>query len=324
MPDIILNIPANSRFKSSLGEIDLAFNQIFLKMMRLADPRSNLGKQYILANESTNNWLWNNERVFQVDDLDTEEIFNTYLLRKNVNKAKGVDVHFPLLAYTQKDIETVFWGTGNRYKQWEFTIPTGQTSTSTQVYNVKDEVVVVSPVTYRGLLCNIEKITSDSKYILSYNSEVLKELLSSGKKLPMEFSASQLKKPEQKYSTFKAKAITGKYNAVILCDTKDEAQYIRDKFILRCADANIWFKYLSPTIDNTENQIFTVFGIPNLEKYPTSKDKIEGTGYVYGIGFDVDYWGCLTDEPLPTGFIETIRMNINVERTDGINRIVIS
>ena len=75
---------------------------------------------------------------------------------------------------------------------------------------------------------------------------------------------------------------------------------------------------------NTENQIFTVFDIPNIGKYPTSQDKLKGIGYIYGITFNTHIWGCLTDEPLPQGWIDTIRMNIEVEREGRVNRIVIN
>ena len=130
--------------------------------------------------------------------------------------------------------------------------------------------------------------------------------------------------PDKIPQKYKAKAITGTYMAVVLCDTKDEAQYLRDKFILRCSDAKIWWKYKSPTINNTENQLFTVFGIPDLDRYPSSDDKLKNTGYIYGIAFEINYWGCLTDEPLPAGYIEAIRMNMHIENVDGVNRIVIS
>ena len=85
MPDITLNIPSNSKFHSSLNEIDLAMGAVLLNQMRIADPRNKLGLQDVLATEEKNDWLWDYSRVFQVDELTTEEIFNTYLLRKNIN-----------------------------------------------------------------------------------------------------------------------------------------------------------------------------------------------------------------------------------------------
>ena len=103
MPIIDLKIPSNSRFHSSLNEIDLAMKQIFLHVMRIADPRDKSGIQDNITEEE-NNYLWDDSRVFQVDELDTEEIFNTYLLRKKINNTKGVDISYPLLAYLQNDI----------------------------------------------------------------------------------------------------------------------------------------------------------------------------------------------------------------------------
>ena len=40
MPEITLNIPQNSKFKSSLNEIDIAMGQILVREMRIADPRN--------------------------------------------------------------------------------------------------------------------------------------------------------------------------------------------------------------------------------------------------------------------------------------------
>ena len=67
-----------------------------------------------------------------------------------------------------------------------------------------------------------------------------------------------------------------------------------------------------------------MFGIPNLERYPTSTDRLKGKGYIYGVAFSINYWACLADEPLPEGYIETIRMNLKVDNYDKVNRIVIS
>ena len=43
MPKINLQIPENSRFSSSLNEIDLCMKEIYLHQMRLADPRDTTG-----------------------------------------------------------------------------------------------------------------------------------------------------------------------------------------------------------------------------------------------------------------------------------------
>jgi len=324
MPNINLNIPSNSRFHSSLNEIDLAMKQILLSVMRIADPRDFTREQYSTTDKEED-YLWNDSRVFQVDELETTEIFNTYLLRKKINNSKGVDVTYPLLGFVQKDIDTVFWGTGNRYHQWYFDIPVNNTNVEKG-----DNVIIAEHGKYFGIKGKI----GDSKIInntVSYSVLVNEKPLTEENKFTHKqeikyFSTDDLRfiDPDKMPQRYKAKAITGTYMAVVLCDTKDEAQYLRDKFILRCADAKIWWKYKSPTIDNNENQVFTVFGIPNLDRYPSSDDKLQNTGYIYGIAFEINYWGCLTDEPLPAGYIEAIRMNMHVENVDGINRIVVN
>lgn len=324
MPEITLNIPKNSRFNSSLNEIDIAMGQILLKEMRIADPRTKDRDQRIKVVDDDSDWLWDNSRVFQVDDLTTEELFNTYLLRKNINNQKDVNVSYPILGYKQNDLDTVFYGTGNRYRQWYFDLPTDGT------YEIGDVVNIAKHGTYFGMQGEIHELRmngNNQQASLLINGSILQEHdAREGNKLKtIWFDCVYLKHTGDKIpQQYKAKQITGTYTATILCDTRDEAQYLRDKFILKCADANIWFRYLSPTINNTENQIFTVFGIPNLERYPSSSDRLKGQGYIYGVAFSINYWACLTDEPLPAGYIEAIKMNLEVDNHDRVNRIVIS
>lgn len=325
MPDINLNIPQNSRFHSSLNEIDLAVKQILLSVMRTADPRD-ISREQDNTTTKESEYLWDETRVFQVDDLDTTEIFNTYLLRKKINATKGTDISYPILAYVQKDIDTVFWGTGNRYRQWYLDIPINSTEVETG-----DDVIIAEYGEYFGLkgkIGELKRSSNENRYFsVNVNDRPITYVDQlSHKKEVKYFSLDDLRivNPDKIPQKFKAKAITGTYMAVVLCDTKDEAQYLRDKFILRCSDAKIWWKYSSPTIKGSENQLFTVFGIPNLDRYPSSEDKLQGSGYIYGIAFEINYWGCLTDEPLPAGYIETIRMNMTVENVNGVNRIVIN
>lgn len=323
MPDITLNIPQNSKFRSSLNEIDLAMGAILLNQMRLADPRNKLGIQDVTASVEKNDWLWDESRIFQVDELTTEEIFDTYLLRKKINDEKGVDISYPILAFIQNDIDTVFWGTGNRYRQWYFDLPTPIDS-----WEVGDTVFITAPLKYRGLqgeLASIEKTSSGTFCTIKINEKLIETIIPGKKTTPVKFNIDDLRPTGDKVpSTYKAKSITGTYTAVILCDTRDELQYIRDKFILRCADAQIWHKYKSPTLGGAENQLFTVFEIPNIDRYPASKDKLKGEGYIYGSAFKINIWGCITDTPLPQSLIETIRMNIHVEGDGRSNRIVIN
>lgn len=311
-------IPDNTKFNSSLNEIDIAMKSILLSQARIADPRNILRE--LDENEAYpdyNEWLWDESRVFQVDELDTEEIFNTYLLRKNINNSKGVDVSYPLLAYHQEDIETAFWGTGNRYKQWYFDLPADE-----DAWEVGDEVYITQRTKYFGKQATVVQYDKAGDCcILSVAGETIKD----DKKNPLWFSTSDLKATGDKLpNRYKAKSITGTYKVGVLFDNRDEAQYFRDHFILRCCDANIWFRFYSPTIKNTENQIFTVFGIPNIDKYPVSKNKLHGKGFIYGVAFTVNIWSMLADKPLPQGIIEQIRMNLHVEGDGRVNRIVIT
>lgn len=318
MPRINLDIPKNSRFTSSLNEIDIAMKSILLHCMRLADPRTKTAKPNVFTSNE-NEYLWDKTRVFQVDDMTTEDIFDTYLLRKEINGLKGTDVSYPLLAYKQENIDTVFWGTGNRYRQNEVAIVADPNN-----WEIGDEVAIKDDSVYRGTRGEINTIEK-AGCTVKVNGQVITERI--GVRIqPKVFPFDVLTNlnPEKAPATFKAKAITGKYFCVVLADNRDEIQYIRDRYILRVADGNIWWQYKSPVINNEENQIFTVFGIPNIDRYPVAADKLKNKGYIYGTSFYVDIWAALTDTPLPAGFIEDIRMSITVEPDGRSNRIIIN
>ena len=321
MPEITLREPSNSRFHSSLNEIDLAIKEVLLHTMRDADPRNKSGLQDSIV-ENEDDYLWDRTRIFQVDDLTTEDIFDTYLLRKRINGLKDTDISFPLIGYKQNDVDTVFWGTGNRYKEWYFDIPAEPAS-----WEVGDEVLITAPFKYRGLRANIEEVVKNGNGLfckLSINGDIVFDD-SQRIRTPLLFNVEDLRGVGDKAPTkFKAKAITCTYDVALLCDNRDEIQYIRDKFFLRCLDAHIWWTYKSPTLNGAYNQIFTVFEIPNIDRYPASKEKLHGPGYIYGSGFKINVWGCVTDTPIPASIIETIRMNIHVENHDKVSKIVIN
>lgn len=323
MPDIVLHEPKNSRFHSSLNEVDLAMREILLNQMKIADPRDISGEPGKFVSEANKDYLWDYSRVFQVDGLDIEEIFDTYLLRKQVNNQTNTDISYPLCVFKQDDIETVFWGTGNRVHQHYIELESKSSD-----FEVNDEVVITEQGKYRGLRAEIFEIKNEDSQVyckLMINGSILQEDLLGGKHRDKWFTTTNLRLVGEKTrQVYKAKAITGKYTVAILCDNRDELQYIRDHFILRCADGQIWHRYASPTLGGAENQIFTVFGIPNIDKYPNAKDKLKGHGYIYGSAFKVDYWAALTDTPLPQSLIEAIRLNLHVEKDGLVNRIVIN
>lgn len=315
---IKLDIPQNSRFKSSINEHDIAMKSILLNQMRLADPRSKLGKQDISA-ENEDEYLWDKTRIFQVDDLTTEDIFDTYLLRKEINGLKGTDITYPLLAYKEEDVETVFWGTGNRAHQHYL-----ETDDVLKVWEVGDSVAIVYPEKYRSFKGYINSIEQEG-YTVRMGADIIYDTIGT-KLIPHIFKKEDLRMLEESklQSTFKAKGIVTKYNCVVLTDNRDELQYIRDHYMLRIADHHIWWEYESPVLNNSLNNIFTVFGIPNIERYPTSSDKLKGKGYIYGSAFTVNTWAVLTDTPIPTSIIESIRLSITVEPDGRDNRIIIN
>lgn len=269
---------------STLNEIDVEVGNILLKMMRKADTRT-------LTEESPTP-LWDDSRILQVDELSTEEIFNSYL-QANPNK-KDVNVTYPLLGYKANDIDEVFYGTGNRVRQWEFRNPMQGVEFQT------GEALLITTGELRGEVAyfieNIDGKTCKAEYnnseiVLAYTDFIREEATTA--------------------NTFKAKQIQTTYDVGILTEFRKEARYLADKFILRCADGNIWHKFISKVAGDVEFHIFTVFGIPNVDRYPTSEQKLKGSGYIYGITFQIQVWTWLADGPLPQGFINQVKLNID-------------
>ena len=285
------------KIQSSLNEIDVEIGNILLKEMRIADTRTV---------EKTKNPLWGPDNVILVDELEIGEIFRAWLIK---NEAKKIDVQYPILAYAPNDIDEVFWGTGNRIHQWEF-----QTDVKEDSWEVGDIVYIIDGL-YRGERGTITEIDQNNKKAKVKITEdniqdfFFYQLRPTGNKLPQKF---------------KAKQIITSYDSVILCEQKQEARYFMNNFILRCADGQIWHPFNSKILNGSELHIFTVFGVPNMKKYPTSDAKLKGSGYIYGVSFRTKVWAYLTDFPVPAGFIEEIRENIHVE-TDGlVQKIVIN
>ena len=285
------------KIQSSLNEIDVEMGNILLKEMKIADTRTI---------EKTQTPLWDSDNVILVDELEIEEIFRAWLIK---NSKKKIDVQYPILAYAPNDIDEVFYGTGNRVQQWEFV-----TETKDESWEVGDLVWVIDGF-YRG----------DQGTIKEINPEKKTAMVNMGGDNVYEFPFDQLRPTGEKLpQRFKAKQIITSYDSVILCEQKQEARYFMNNFILRCADGQIWHPFNSDILNGSELHIFTVFGIPNMKKYPTSDAKLKGAGYIYGVSFRTQVWAYLTDFPVPNGFIEQIRENIHVE-TDGlVQKIVIN
>lgn len=285
------------KIDSSLNEIDIEIGNILLKQMRIADTRT--------VAENSDKLLWDSDRICLVDDLTTEEIFNSYLIS---NRKKEIDITYPILGYKCNDISQVFYGTGNRIGQWEFI-----TDSKDDPFKTGDEVFIISGP-YAGNKGIIVRHLSNNNVV------VISGTIKSELQLPL----SSLRKQSPKYEaqSFKAKQIITSYDVGILTELKKEARYLQDKFILRCADGQIWHPYISKIVKDTEFHIFTVFDIPNIDRYPKYADKLKGEGYIYGITFKVNVWAYLSDEPVPAGFIENIALNINTNNT--INKISIN
>lgn len=285
-------------FKSSLNEIDVAFGDIMLKMMQKADTRT--------LTEGSKTPLWTANNIVMVDELDTEEIFNAWLIK---NKGGLIDIKYPIMAYTFDDIEEVFYGTGNRIGQWEF-----ETSNKDKDWAVGDDIVITKG-TYRG----------ESGVVKNFKiAEKLAEIVfGNATTAEVPFDCIRMigdKAPK----VFKAKQFITSYSTTILVEFKSEARMLQNNFILRCADGEIWHEFESKILDGEKLHVFTVFDIPNISKVPKSNEKLSDGGYIYALSFKTKLWGYMTDEPLPIRYIEQMRMNVHVDNEPRTNRIVIN
>lgn len=285
-------------FKSSLNEIDVAFGDIMLKMMQKADTRT--------LTEGSKTPLWTANNIVMVDELDTEEIFNAWLIK---NKGGLIDIKYPIMAYTFDDIEEVFYGTGNRMGQWEF-----ETSNKDKDWAVGDDIVITKG-TYRG-----ESGVVKNFKIVERLAEIV---FGNGTTAEVPFDCIRMigdKAPK----VFKAKQFITSYSTTILVEFKSEARMLQNNFILRCADGEIWHEFESKILDGEKLHVFTVFDIPNISKVPKSNEKLSDGGYIYALSFKTKLWGYMTDEPLPISYIEQMRMNVHVDNEPRTNRIVIN
>ena len=289
----------NNQVDSSLNEIDVQMGNILLKQMLIADTRT--------ITPSSKKPLWDENRIIQVDDLTTEDIFTGYFLS---NKDKNIDITYPLLGYKSNDIDKVFYGTGNRVNQWSFEIPG-----KPEDFNIGDEIYIIQG-NYKGHRGIITEKNSNLTFTVKVNNI--------NKFTQVSLMDIRGKSLESMTTTFKAKQIEMTYDVAILSQMRKESRYLMDKFILRCADGQIWHAYKSNMTNGQEFHIFTVFGIPNLHKCTTDEEKIKGIGFVYTVSFRVNVWAYLADEPLPTGFIEQIEMNLRIKNESRVNRITIN
>lgn len=285
-------------FKSSLNEIDVAFGDIMLKMMQKADTRT--------LTEGSKTPLWTADNIVMVDELDTEEIFNAWLIK---NKGGLIDIKYPIMAYTFDDIEEVFYGTGNRMGQWEF-----ETSNKDKDWAVGDDIVITKG-TYRG----------ESGVVKNFKiADRLAEIVfGNGTTAEVPFDCIRMI-GEKAPKVFKAKQFITSYSTTILVEFKSEARMLQNNFILRCADGEIWHEFESKILDGEKLHVFTVFDIPNISKVPKSNEKLSDGGYIYALSFKTKLWGYMTDEPLPISYIEEMRMNVHVDNEPRTNRIVIN
>ncbi len=285
-------------FKSSLNEIDVAFGDIMLKMMQKADTRT--------LTEGSKTPLWTADNIVMVDELDTEEIFNAWLIK---NKNGLIDIRYPIMAYAFDDIEEVFYGTGNRIGQWEF-----ETSNKDKDWAVGDDIVITKGI-YRG----------ESGIVKNFKiaERVAEIAFGNGTTAEVPFDYIRMigdKAPK----VFKAKQFITSYSTTILVEFKSEARMLQNNFILRCADGEIWHEFESKILDGEKLHVFTVFDIPNISKVPKSNEKLSDGGYIYALSFKTRLWGYMTDEPLPISYIEQMRMNVHVDNEPRTNRIVIN
>lgn len=288
----------NNQVDSSLNEIDVEMGNILLKQMLIADTRT--------ITPASKKPLWDASRIVQVDDLNTEDIFTGYLLS---NPEKHIDITYPLLGYKANNIDEVFYGTGNRVRQWNFELPAKSTD-----INVNDVVYII-----KGNYAHRKGIVQ--KKIDNTSFEVFVPDVQ--KFTQVSIDNLRLRTLDSTTTSFKAKQIQMTYDVAILSQMRKESRYLMDKFILRCADGQIWHAYDSHIVNGTEFHIFTVFDIPNLHKCSNDEEKIKGIGFVYAVSFKVHVWAYLADEPLPTGFIEQIELNLRVKNSDFLSRITI-
>ena len=93
------------------------------------------------------------------------------------------------------------------------------------------------------------------------------------------------------------KSFQTKYTVSIWDETFKAIRYYQDKISLRCLHREFCHTWQSKLVDGVECNFTYFINMPVINTVPSVSEKVGGSGYIYCLGFSVDVWGHLLDEP---------------------------
>lgn len=93
------------------------------------------------------------------------------------------------------------------------------------------------------------------------------------------------------------KSFQSKYTVSIWDDTFKAIRYYQDKIALRGIHNEFCHEWDSNIVDGVKSHFTYLIGMPVINTVATASEKVNGSGFIYCLAFDVDIWGALMDEP---------------------------
>lgn len=101
--------------------------------------------------------------------------------------------------------------------------------------------------------------------------------------------------PSIEYSV--VKSFQTKYGVSIWDDNFKAIRYYQDKISLRGIQNSFHHTWKSKLLNGFETHLTYLIGMPVINTIPTTSEKLRGSGFIYGLGFSIDVWGVLADNP---------------------------
>lgn len=225
----------NKDISSSLNEIDNEMKKILLKMITVADTRT----------DNEGNPLWTADRIFMTTSSDIDEIKYSAQMQSG-----ETSLSFPFMAYSpDKSFESIDHAMGNRMNE-------------------------------AGVVLSKPQKCIDPEVLLTLS-----------------------------------KSFQSKYTVSIWDDDFKTIRYYQDKISLKAIHNEMLHSWKSPILNGALSHFSYLIGMPVINSVATNSEKLKGSGFMYGLGINVDVWGSLFDKSSTEPAIQRI-----VQDFDGVDK----
>ena len=117
---------------------------------------------------------------------------------------------------------------------------------------------------------------------------------------------------EINYGISRLKHVHTKYNVSIWDSDFKSIRFYQDKLALKGIDNEYYSEYESEILKGNKLPFTYLIGLPVLNTIPTETSRVKGSGFLYAVGFEIQVWGVLADEPEEESIIKQINMGIHI------------